>query len=71
MKLYSFTIRGQKFYAVGSLSQEEVEEIEKTCLQESDNKNANSPYESFVKLTSMIDSIIPIEVNHIFRINYP
>ncbi len=70
MKLYSFTIRGQKFYAVGSLSPKEVEEIEKTCIQESNKIGTNSPYESFVRLISMTDSIIPIEVNHIFRINY-
>ena len=70
MKLYSFTIRGQKFYAVGSLSQEEVEEIEKTCIQESNKIDAYSPYESFVRLITMTDSIIPIEVNHVFRINY-
>ena len=66
MKLYSFTIRGQKYYAVGSLSQEAVEEIEKTCMQESNKTDGNSPCESFVKLVSMSDSIIPIEVNHIF-----
>ena len=74
MKLYTFSIYGQKFYAIGTLSQEEVEKVQKKCAEICKTHKAHwikNPKTVFAQLLSTLQGISSVEVEHIFRINYP
>ena len=75
MKLYAVTIRGRKYYFSGDLTPEAIEAIEQFCLNLEMNKNNAHHqilFESVLKYTvsSLGFEIIPINIEHIFRINY-
>lgn len=70
MKLYTFSICGRKFYAIGALSQDEVEEIENKSIHLYDTISVHDPQKIFKLLMDKQKNITPIEVEYIFRINY-
>lgn len=75
MKLYTVTIRGRKYYFSGVLTPEAIQASERYCLDlELNNKNTHHAT-LFEYLLKYIEStlgfaVIPISVEHIFRINY-
>lgn len=75
MKLYTATIRGNKFYFTGDLTAESTKAVEHYCLHlESDKSNAD-PKELFMHLLNHIKSdlgvsVTPVNIENIFRINF-
>ncbi len=75
MKLYTVTIRGYKYYFSGDLTPEVINASEKFCLKlERDGKSVNAAA-LFERLINYITSelrvpVRPVNVEHIFRINY-
>ena len=75
MKLYSVTIRGFKYYFSGDLTSEAVTSIENFCLKLKTNSTSTDKTTLFEHLINYIASelgltVTPINVEHIFRINY-
>ncbi|MBO5716409.1 MAG: hypothetical protein J6S23_08490 [Clostridia bacterium] len=75
MKLYTVTIRGRKYYFFGDLTPKAIQASERYCLDlELNNKNTHHA-KLFDYLVKYIEStlgftVIPISIEHIFRINY-
>ncbi len=75
MKLYTVTIRGFKYYFSGNLTPEAINASESFCIKmEKEGKSVNTAA-LFDHLINYIASelgirVTPINVEHIFRINY-
>lgn len=75
MKLYTVTIRGFKYYFYGDLTIDAINATEKFCRRlEVDGKadNATVSYERLINyiVSELGQSVTPITVEHIFRVNY-
>ena len=71
MNLYTFFIYGYKYYAVGSLTQNEIEKIEAICKEVSSHSCSSGPQSVYERILQQANSVVPITVEHIFRINQP
>ena len=69
MKLYSVTIRGFKYYFSGDLTSEAVTSIENFCLKLKMNSTSTDKTTLF-EHSELGLTVTPINVEHIFRINY-
>ncbi len=75
MKLYTITIRGRKYYFFAELTDEAIQASEQFCINlEVNSKTAHHKtlFECFLKYikTTLGLNVIPVSVEHIFRINY-
>lgn len=75
MKLYTVTIRGYKYYFYGNLSTEAINSIENVCINLERNSKSDDAVILFEYLVKHITldlrfPITPVNVEHIFRINY-
>lgn len=75
MRLYTVTIRGFKYYFSGNLTHEAVIAIENFCLKLESNSKSVDTTMLFQYLINYIASELelsatPVNVEHIFRINY-
>lgn len=75
MGLYAVTIRGYKYYFSGNLTSEAINAIESFCQNLERNSKSVDAVALFDRLISYISSelglpISPVNVEHVFRINY-
>lgn len=75
MKLYTVTIRGFKYYFSANLTPEAINAIEGFCLKLEKGGKSFNVDTLFNLLANYISSelqlpIIPVKIEHIFRINY-
>lgn len=75
MKLYTATILGHKFYFTGQLTAEATKAADLFCVQLNAETNNFDPQKLFLLLLNHIETrgnctVNPINVEHIFRINY-
>ena len=75
MKLYVVTIYGHKFYFTGQMTAQATGAAEHFCAQLDPDANNSDPQKLFMLLLDHIKSeldcsVVPVDVEHIFRINY-
>lgn len=75
MKLYTITIHGHKFYFTGNLKDELITATEQFCRQLESKTNNTDPQKIFALVLRYIKSdcdcsVTPVDIEHIFRINF-
>ncbi len=75
MKLYVITIRGHKYYFMGNLDSNDLEDIKDFCNQLASTAHSAAPKELFMQLLNHIESKLNqsvdiINISYIFRINF-
>ena len=75
MKLYTATILGHKFYFAGHLTTKAVKSAEHFCSELDFDANNSDPQKLFTLLLNHFEadsdcSVTPVNVEHIFRINF-